>query len=234
MTRHFVCCAAAVAAALGTTSCSKIPRAVAPSFDAANMPRVGTVDDRFQSYNVEMIEVTGGRFWKPYKDIDAVLKAQASATRSSENSASVPAGMDPNLYQQRPPINLSNPRLRKLAAALGPAYVRVSGTWANTTYFHNSDQPAPKTPPKGFGGVLTREQWKGVVDFARAVDARLVTSFATSVGTRDAAGNWTPVQARQILDYTKSIGGSIAAAEYMNEPTYAQMGGAPKGYDAAA
>jgi heparanase 1 len=203
-------------------------------FDAANMPRVGTVDDRFQSYNVEMIEVTGGRFWKPYKDIDAVLKAQASANRSSENSASVPAGMDPNLYQQRPPINLSNPRLRKLAAALGPAYVRVSGTWANTTYFHNSDQPAPKTPPKGFGGVLTREQWKGVVDFARAVDARLVTSFATSVGTRDAAGNWTPVQARQILDYTKSIGGSIAAAEYMNEPTYAQMGGAPKGYDAAA
>jgi hypothetical protein len=113
------------------------------------------------------------------------------------------------------------PPLRKLAAALRPAYVRVSGTWANTTYFHNSDQPAPKTPPKGFGGVLTREQWKGVADFARAVDARLVTSFATSGGTRDAAGNWTPVQARQILDYTKSIGGSIAAAEYMNEPTYA-------------
>jgi heparanase len=234
MTRHFVCCAAAFVTALGTTSCSKTPPAVAPNFDAAKMPRVGTVDDRFQSYNVEMIEVTGGRFWKPYKDIDAVLKAQASANRSRENSASVPAGMDPNLYQHRPPINLSNPRLRKLAAALGPAYVRVSGTWANTTYFHNSDQPAPKTPPKGFGGVLTREQWKGVVDFARAVDARLVTSFATSVGTRDAAGNWTPVQARQILDYTKSIGGSIAAAEYMNEPTYAEMGGAPKGYDAAA
>ena len=28
----------------------------------------------FQSYNVEMVEVTGGRFWKPYKDIDAILK----------------------------------------------------------------------------------------------------------------------------------------------------------------
>jgi heparanase 1 len=234
MTRHFVYCAAAFATALGTTSCSKTPPAVAPTLDAAKTPRVGAVDDRFRSYNVEMIEVTGGRFWKPYKDIDAVLKAQASANRSSENSASVPAGMDPNLYQQRPPINLSNPRLRKLAAALRPAYVRVSGTWANTTYFHNSDQPAPKTPPKGFGGVLTRAQWKGVVDFARAVDAKLVTSFATSVGTRDAAGNWTPVQARQILDYTKSIGGSIAAAEYMNEPTYAEMGGAPKGYNAAA
>lgn len=29
------------------------------------MPRVGAVDERFQSYNVEMLEVTGGRFWKP-------------------------------------------------------------------------------------------------------------------------------------------------------------------------
>ena len=110
---------------------------------------------------------------KPYRDIDALLKAQSSVTQSNKDAAAVPAGMDPNLYQQRPPIDLTNPRLRKLAAALGPAYVRVSGTWANTAYFHNSDQPAPKTPPKGFGGVLTRLQWKGVIDFAHAVDAKL-------------------------------------------------------------
>ena len=112
--------------------------------------------------------------------------------------------------------------------------MRVSGTWANTAYFHDSDTPPPKTPPKGFGGVLTRQQWKGVIDFAHAVDAKLVTSFATGMGTRNPAGLWTPDQARHLLDYTKSIGGSIAAAEYMNEPTYAEMGGAPKGYDAAA
>ena len=43
--------------------------------------------------------------------------------------------MSPDLYQYRPPIDLSNARLRKLAAALGPAYVRVSGTWANTDLF---------------------------------------------------------------------------------------------------
>src|SRR5947209_12173209 len=30
------------------------------------MSRVGAVDDRNQSYNVEMLEVTGGRFWRPY------------------------------------------------------------------------------------------------------------------------------------------------------------------------
>ena len=229
------CCASVAFVALGVTACSKAP---GPSslgrIDVASMPLVGTVDERFQSYNIEMVEVIGGRFWKPYRDIDALLKAQSSFTQSNKDAAAVPAGMDPNLYQQRPPIDLTNPRLRKLAAALGPAYVRVSGTWANTAYFHNSDQPAPKTPPKGFGGVLTRRQWKGVIDFAHAVDAKLVTSFATSPGTRNPAGAWTPDQARQLLAYTKSVGGSIAAAEYMNEPTYAEMGGAPKGYDAAA
>ena len=28
------------------------------------MSRVGIVDERFQSYNIEMLEVTGGNFWK--------------------------------------------------------------------------------------------------------------------------------------------------------------------------
>jgi hypothetical protein len=104
----------------------------------------------------------------------------------------------------------------------------------NSTYFQNSDEPAPATPPKGFNSVLTRQEWKGVIDFSHAVDAKIVTSFATSAGTRDAAGVWTPEQAQQFLAFTKSAGGSIAAAEYMNEPTFAEMGGAPKGYDAQA
>jgi heparanase 1 len=91
-----------------------------------------------------------------------------------------------------------------------------------------------KTPPAGFGGVLTRAQWKGVVDFASVADADIVTSFAFSPGTRDAEGNWTPAQASSFLAYTKSVGGRIAAAEFMNEPTAAAMGGGPKGYDVAA
>src|SRR6187399_196394 len=77
------------------------------------MRAIGTIDARFQSYNVEMVEVTGGRFWKPYAQGD----------------------MQRDRYAYRPPIDLANPRLRKLAAALGPAYLRVSGTWANATFF---------------------------------------------------------------------------------------------------
>jgi heparanase 1 len=57
---------------------------------------------------------------------------------------------------------------------------------------------------------------------------------ATGPGSRDAQGVWTSDQARQLFEYTKSAGGRIAASEFMNEPTYAAMGGAPKGYDAAS
>lgn len=190
------------------------------------MPRIGTVDERFQSYNIEAVEITGGRFWKPY--------ASVAASNAATPPANTPPGMNPSLYEYRAPIDLSNPRLRKLAAALGPAYVRVSGTWMNSTYFQNSDDPAPAKPPAGFNSVLTRAQWKGVIDFAHAANARIVTSFAMSVGTRDAAGVWTPKVAQGFMDFTKSAGGSIAAAEFMNEPTFAQMGGGPKGYDAQA
>jgi heparanase len=32
----------------------------------ATMPRIARVDQRYQSYNIEMAEVIGGSFWKPY------------------------------------------------------------------------------------------------------------------------------------------------------------------------
>ncbi len=146
-------------------------RPEAHRIDPAGLRRVATIDERFQSYNVEMIEVTGGRFWKPYRsNTDTQEDEQPSAAAAGD-----PAGMDPGLYHYRPPIDLANPRLRALAAALGPAYVRVSGTWANTVYFHDADSPAPEAPPEGFGGVLTRSQWRGVVEFSQAVNAPIVT-----------------------------------------------------------
>src|ERR1700726_2951056 len=199
------------------------------SLDPAKMPAIGTVDERFQSYNIEMVEVIGGRFWKPYGSTTNESKAQESPSQAG----STPAGIDPNLYQYRKPIDLSNPRLRKLAAALGPAYVRVSGTWANSVYFQDSENAPPRNAPSGFSGLLTREEWKCVIDFSHAVNAEIVTSVATGPGSRDAQGVWTSDQARQLFEYTKSAGGRIAASEFMNEPTYAAMGGAPKGYDAA-
>jgi hypothetical protein len=178
------------------------------SLDPANMHRVGTIDERFQSYNIEMVEVTGGPFWRPY----------AAQTNSAE------------LFSERKPKDLANMRLRRLATALSPAFVRISGTSANTTFFADSDDEA-SAPPAGFKTVLTRRQWQGVVEFSRAVDAPVVTSFATSAGARDARGIWTSEQARRLLAATRTMGGSVAAVELMNEPDLPANGGAPSGAD---
>lgn len=214
----------------GILTISCIPSATAQTaVSPQSMKVLGEVDPRFVSYNVEAVEVTGGRFWAPYKS----AAQKAAAAPSSPPSDNQPAGLDSSLFQYRAPIDLSNSKLRKLAAAIGPAYVRVSGTWRNTTYFQNNDDPPLKTAPEGFNGVLTRAEWKGVVDFAKAVDAEIVASVATSAGTRDANGVWTAVQAKPWLDYTQQIGGRIAAIEFMNEPTLLSLGGVPKGYDVA-
>jgi hypothetical protein len=175
------------------------------------MRPVGTISDRFLSYNVEMVEVTGGRFWRPYKD----------GKRSGDDR-----------YEYRPPMDLTHPRLVRLAAALGPAYVRFSGTWANATYFDPENASGGKAP-KGFDTVLTGEQWRGAIAFARAADARIVTSFATSPGTRDRNGVWQPQHAQGLIDFTKASGGEIAAAEFANEPESVELTQAPKGYTPA-
>lgn len=184
------------------------------SIAPAELKAIGTIDARFQSYNIEMVEVTGGRFWKPYP---RTIRAFDERDR----------------YSARPPIDLANARLRKLAAALSPAYLRVSGTWANAAFLADTDR-APGKPPPGFDTVLSSQQWRGVIDFARAVDARIVTSFAISPGSRDADGVWTTDQAQRLIDTTRSLGGHIAAVEFMNEPTLAATNGAPPGYDAKA
>ncbi len=185
----------------------------------SEMKQIGNVDERFQSYNVEMVEVVGGKFWKPYKLMDSLPSGEATSTYDiSQNND--------QMYRQLAPINLADKRLLNLAKGLAPAYVRVSGTWANAIYFQNDDNPKMAKAPAGFVNVLTRKEWKGVLDFLKATGSKLVTSFAVSNGVRDGQGVWTPREAQKIADYTKSLGGSIAAAELFNEPAMPQAGGA--------
>ncbi len=188
------------------------------------MKRIGSVDERFQSYNVEMVEVVGGDFWKPYKMMDSLPSLETTSTYdvSQKNEA---------LYRKLSPVNLADQKLLNLAKALAPAYVRVSGTWANAVYFQDNDA-APAKAPAGFVNVLTRSQWKGVIDFLKATNGKLVTSFAVSNGVRDAKGVWTPKEAQKIANYTKSLGGEISAAELFNEPSMPTAGGEMnKNYD---
>ena len=183
----------------------------------SNMKKIGTVDERYQSYNVEMVEVVGGEFWKPYKFMDSLPSLKAASTYDVSQK-------DNPMYRKLSPINLADKKLVNLTKGLAPAYMRVSGTWANAVYFQDNDAP-PAKAPSGFVNVLTKGQWKGVLDFLKATDGKLVTSFAVSNGVRDAQGVWTPKEAQKIVAYTKSQGGEIAAAELFNEPTMPTAGG---------
>ncbi|RAX54384.1 hypothetical protein CCY99_03245 [Helicobacter sp. 16-1353] len=191
------------------------------SIKTSELKKIGVVDKHYQSYNIEMVELTGGYFWKPYGDKN---------TKDNTTQKGIPAGMNPDIYEYLPPIDLTNKKLIMLAKALSPAYIRVSGTWANTTYF--SPDSKVKAPPSGFNNVLTGEQWLSLINFSKSVDSPIITSFATSDGTRDKNKIWNSKQAKIFLDFTKKHGGNIVAAEFMNEPTLAEMGGAFKGYSA--
>lgn len=174
--------------------------------DLRSLAEVAEIDPRFQSFNVEMVEVTGGRFWAPYDDRTGAR------------------------YTLRPPIDLTSKRLAVLASALAPAYVRVSGTWANSTYIPRVGEAPSTAPPAGFNQVLTNRQWRDAVAFARTNNLAIVTSFPVSVGARAASGWWSADQARRLVSLTQHYGGKIAAAEFFNEPNLTQLGRLPEGY----
>lgn len=67
--------------------------------------------------------------------------------------------------------------------------------------------------------------------FAKAVDGQIVTSFTASAGARDAAGVWSPDEARKLRCYTREIGGRIYATELINEPNLDAMPGLLSDYD---
>ena len=135
-----------------------------------DLPFLRRGDPRLVSYNVEMTEVTGGTFWKAYTPEQIRGEEPFRCQGLSGDFTAVP-----DLMQYYPPVDLSHPRLRSLAAALGPAWVRVSGSWATKTYY-DFDGACHGNPPAGYASVLTAEQWTGVLDFVRATGSRLLIS----------------------------------------------------------
>ena len=184
--------------------------------DAASLPFVRNVDERFQSFQIGFSHLTGGETWKSY---DQLPKGQIATDVSQ-------------VREPRAPTDLTNPKLRTLTAALAPFYLRYSDTTANSVYFHDADTPPPATAPKGYTVVLTRERWKAAMEFAKAVNTRVVTSFTNSEGVRDASHAWTPKMAAAWMAYTHSIGEHVYAAELFNEPNAPEPPRIPAGHSA--
>jgi len=184
---------------------------------------IRTINDRMMSYNVEMTEVTGGSFWKEY------TPEQVAGTEvfKLEGDDFVAASL--SMMQIYPPINLYDEKLRKLAKDLGPAWVRISGSWATQTYY-DFDGSTNGEIPEGYRAILTKEQWLGVLDFVKEIDAKLLISVANCQGLHNADESWNPSQAEIIFKFSKEYGVPISAAEFVNEPNMLEMCGCPKGY----
>ena len=189
--------------------------------------KIRTVDERLMSYNIEMTEITGGTFWKAYTPEQI---AGTEEFRFSGNMTDFTAMAD--LMQVYPPIDLYDEKLRRLAKALGPAWIRVSGSWATKTYYDFDGTTGGKAPA-GYASVLTKEQWIGVLDFVKAVDGKLLISVSNCAGDHPLNGELDLTQTKKIFDFSHAYGVDIAAAEFMNEPNMLEFSGAPKGYTAA-
>ena len=187
---------------------------------------VRTVDERMMSYNIEMTEITGGTFWKAY------TPEQIAGTEEFTVSGELTdfTAME-DLMQYYPPINLYDEKLRKLAKGLGPAWIRISGSWATKTYYDFEGITNGKAP-KGYASVLTKEQWIGVLDFVKAVGGKLLISVSNCAGDHPENGPLDLTQAKKIFDFSHAYGVDIDAAEFMNEPNMLEMSGAPSGYTA--
>ena len=191
---------------------------------STSLPIIRTVNDKLMSYNVEFTEVTGGTFWKAYTP-EQIAGTEKFDVGGATDIVSAMA----NLMQVYPPIDLYSEKLRKLASEFGPVWVRVSGTWATKTYY---DFEGTGVTPEGYQNRLTKEQWIGVLDFVKAIGAKLLISVANCEGLHKADEPWNPSQAEKIFALTKEYGATIDAVEFTNEPNMLDMSGFPPGYTA--
>jgi len=183
---------------------------------------IRTIDSRLASYNIEMTEVTGGNFWRAY------TPEQIAGTEKFPSVTDMRAFS--KLTQWYDPIDLYNPRLRKLTKARCPLWLRVSGTGASKTYYDLDGEYADGTIPEGYERVLTQEQWIGVLEFVKAVGGKLLVSLSNCPGLHSAEEPWPSAQAEKLFAFSAAYGVPIDGVEFMNEPNMLEYSGAPKGY----
>ena len=153
------------------------------------------VDERYLSFAIDSAQVVGGTFWAPPGKGEGWLDTHAID------------GFD-----------FSRPRLRRLAAGLGPAYLRIGGTDADRIVY--AVGTAGKIPARGQQDewVLTEERWDAVNAFARDVDLKIMFTLNAGPSSRDQEGAWDPASAEGLLAYTTLRGYPVEVWELGNEP----------------
>jgi Glycosyl hydrolase family 79, N-terminal domain len=204
--RLMITFAAALATFAGLAALAT-PSASAAQVSVSASRVLARTSPRYVSFAVDLDQVVGGSFW----------------SQAPNAHGNAPVGV----------YDFNRPRLRPLARALGPAYLRISGTAANKTYYDLSPNPAT-TPPSGYEEVLTKAEWDAVNAFARGIGLQVVLGVNAGPGPRDANGAWLPDNARQLLQYTVNMRYPLAAVEFGNEPNLLSLvSGIPATYTAA-
>ncbi|HUO74534.1 MAG TPA: hypothetical protein VMU39_27435 [Solirubrobacteraceae bacterium] len=180
--------------------------ASATTVRTVSSPVVAHTSPRYVSFAVDLDQITGGMFW-------------SQAPHATGNAPVAP-------------YDFTRPRLRALARALAPAYLRISGTAANKT-FYDLGSPPLTTPPGVYQRILTKTEWDHVGTFADALGLQIVLGINAGPGPRDTSFNWTPDNARALLSYTAARRFPLAAVEFGNEPNLFALSGMPAGYTAA-
>ena len=195
---------------------------------AQPLEQVSKANPMLVSYNIEFAEITGGTFWRAYTPEQvAGRKPFVFGTIDPENGALSMENF--SLMQVYPAIDLYSEKLRKLASALGPAWVRVSGSWATQTYY-DFDGTTNGVVPKGYKNVLTKDQWIGVLDFVKHVGGKLLISLADCEGLHSTDTPWNPSEAEKIFKLSESYGVPIEAVEFANQPDMIHDKGFPVNY----
>ena len=91
---------------IGAASCSTAAEVNPQLITPRAMRPLAAIDERFLSYNVEMAEVIGGNFWRPYTpESIAAMQAHAPSQDGQSGGASANvAGQNQSMFRARPPM----------------------------------------------------------------------------------------------------------------------------------
>lgn len=157
------------------------------------------VDPRYVSVALDVAHVVGARFWDRGQRASVMGLAEV------------------------PRFDFEAPVLRRLAAPLGPAYLRVGGTDADRVVYDfpgaGAQTGAESARPRPDGTfVLTAQQWDRMSDFARALDFHIMFTLNAGRAGRDGRGDWRPDSARPLLAHAARRGDPVGVWELGNEP----------------
>lgn len=152
------------------------------------------VGPRFLSVAVDSAQLVGGGWWSPDGRVD--------------NGG----GQTP-----QPRIDFSRPRLRRLAAPLAPAYLRLGGSEADKIFYAVGPDRAVQSPPGRYRRLLDEAQWAAAAGFARSLGFELMFTLNAGPGPRGPGGAWTSTNAASLVAHATAREDPVAVWELGNE-----------------